>query len=170
MLVALVTASTSTTGKIVGTVTDPSGAVVPKAQITLQNLATNATSTVTSNEAGNFTFPSVTPGPYKITVTSAGFQTANVTNLTVDVNKSLTVPVSLLVGGKEQIVEVREGARVELQTTDAQIGNAINTDAIQKLPTLQAQCHRADVAAAGRHPGREWFAAARYRRNRRPEH
>ena len=56
MLVALATAQTSTTGKIVGTVTDPSGAVVPKAQITLQNLATNATSTVTSNEAGNFKY------------------------------------------------------------------------------------------------------------------
>jgi hypothetical protein len=130
-------AQTATSGKVIGTITDPSGAVVPKAEVQLVNVGTNATLTQPTSEAGQYVFPSVTPGAYTITVKMAGFRTATVPNLTVQVNRSYNLPVTLEVGGESQIVEVRATATVELQTTDAQIGNVLSTDSVLRLPTLQ---------------------------------
>jgi len=130
-------AQTSTTGKVVGTVTDPSGAVVPKADVELLNAGTNAMQTATANDSGEFVFPNVIPGTYKVTVKMRGFRIATVTDLVVEVNKSAEVPVRLEIGGDTEIVEVSATAAAQLQTTDAQIGNSISTDNILRLPTLQ---------------------------------
>ncbi len=91
-------AQTSTAGKVSGTVTDPSGAVVPKAELLLLNLATNAALRVTSDVSGGFDFPVVPPGTYRLTVKMAGFRTESVTDIQVDVEKTLTIPVKLAVG------------------------------------------------------------------------
>ncbi len=130
-------AQTASSGTVVGIVTDPSGAVVPKAQVQLLNANTNAVATQTTNSSGAFTFTNVTPGDYKITAAAAGFRTTQVPNLTVDVNKSLNVPVQMEVGSQSQVIEVTAAATVQLQTTDAQIGSVIETQSIQRLPTLQ---------------------------------
>ncbi len=130
-------AQTATSGTVVGAVTDPSGAAVPKAEVRLENLGTGAPTIQTANAAGEFTFANVTPGTYKITVTAAGFRTSQIPNLVVDVNKSTNVPVHLEVGGQNQIVEVTAAATAQLQTTDAQVGSVIETESIQRLPTLQ---------------------------------
>jgi hypothetical protein len=122
---------------VVGVVTDPSGAVVPKAEIQLVHTDTNATDKVLSNDAGQFVFTGLTPGTYRITVKMAGFHTASVPNLSVQVNKSLNVPVALEIGGEGQMVEVSAASIPLLQTVDAQIGNTVQTDAILRLPTLQ---------------------------------
>ena len=108
-----------------------------KAEVKIQNTGTNATSSQLTNNAGEYTFPNVAPGAYTLTVTMAGFRTSVVQNLTVDVNKSATVPVQLEVGGTNQVVEVNATAAAELQTTDAQIGNVLSTSSILLLPTLQ---------------------------------
>src|SRR5581483_7943679 len=129
-------AQTSTTGVVVGTVTDPSGAAVPNANVQLLNTGTNATANATTNNDGGFTFPNVAPGSYKVTVTASGFRTM-VENGTVEVNKSLNLPVQLEVGGQNQVVEVTAAAAAALQTQDAQIGNVISTNNILRLPTLQ---------------------------------
>src|SRR5215471_7418670 len=123
-------AQTATTGAIIGTVSDPSGAVTPKAEIQLTNLDTNAADKTVTNDAGQFVFATLNPGHYRITVKLAGFRTAWVANLVVEVNKSLNVPVGLEVGADNQIVEVAASATAMLQTIDAQIGNTIQTDAI----------------------------------------
>ncbi len=130
-------AQTATSGAIVGTVTDPQGAVVAKAAVRVQNTETNAIFTQLTNNSGEYTFPNITPGVYTLTVTMAGFRTSSVQNLKIDVNKSASVPVQLEVGGANQIVEVTATAAVELQTTDAQIGNVLSTDTLLRLPTLQ---------------------------------
>ena len=130
-------AQSATSGAVVGTVSDPSGAVVPKAEVTLVNAGTNATQTTTSNDSGGFTFPNVAPGLYTLTVKLGGFRTATVANVGVEVNRSSTVPVKLEVGGDKEIVEVTATAAAQLQTTDSQIGNTVSTDAILRLPTLQ---------------------------------
>src|ERR1051326_2661032 len=128
---------TSTSGTIVGVVTDPTGAVVPKAEVQLVNLDTNATATQTTGSDGGYVFPNLPPGPYKITVTLAGFRTVTIPNLVVEVNKSSNQPIQLEVGGSNQVVEVTATAAAQLQTTDSQIGNVVSTDAILRLPTLQ---------------------------------
>ena len=82
-------------------------------------------------------FPNVTPGAYRVTVKMPGFRTAEVSNVSVEVNKSLPLAIKLEVGGDKEIVEVSASASVQLQTVDAQIGNALSTDSILRLPTLQ---------------------------------
>ena len=130
-------AQTPTTGAVAGVVLDPSGAVVPKAEVQLVNVDTNGTAKQITNDAGQFVFPGLMPGTYNITVKSPGFRTTSVGSLVVEVNKSKNVPVSLEVGADNQVVEVTAAAAAQLQTVDAQIGNTVATDAILRLPTLQ---------------------------------
>src|SRR5215475_5314763 len=130
-------AQTITSGTVLGTITDPTGAVVPKAEVQLLNTETNATATQTTNDDGGYVFPNVTPGTYRITVKMAGFRTATVNNVAVQVNKSLTQSIALEVGGTGEVVEVTTSAVAQLQTTDSQIGNSITVDLISKLPSLQ---------------------------------
>src|SRR5437868_6574966 len=133
----LMMAQTSTTGAVTGVVTDPSGAVVPKADVQLTNADTNASDKQVSNDAGQFIFPSLTPRNYNITVKSAGFRTASLANLLVQVNKSTNITVGLEVGAGAEVVEVTAAVGAQLQTTDSQIGNTVSTDSILRLPTLQ---------------------------------
>ena len=134
---SLAWAQTSSTGGVVGTVTDASGAVVAKASVTLSNPETNASFSVTTSDSGQYSFPSVPPGNYQLSVKAQGFRTASFPGLTVSVNKSVNVPVKLQVGAASETVEVQATAQVELQTTDAQLGNIISRESISKLPTLQ---------------------------------
>jgi hypothetical protein len=130
-------AQTSTTGVVTGVVTDPTGAVVPKADVELANQETNAVVRQATNDAGQFVFAGLAPGTYKITVKQAGFRTEALPNLTLDVNKTINVPVKLEVGASSEVVEVTATSTIQLQTSDAQIGNTMETDAILRLPTLQ---------------------------------
>ena len=130
-------AQTSTTGALAGVITDPTGAVVPKAEVQLVNADTNATEKQVTNDSGQYIFPSLTPGNYKITVRVAGFRTATVSNLIVEVNRSRPASVTLEVGSDTQVVEVTAAGAALLQTMDAQIGNTVQTEAILRLPTLQ---------------------------------
>src|SRR5579862_3982158 len=128
---------TTSAGKVSGTVTDPTGAVVPKAELQLLNVGTNAALNALSDASGGFSFPVVPPGEYRLTVKMTGFRTATVTGVGVDVEKVSTVPVKLEVGGDKEVVEVTATAAAQLQTTDAQIGNVVSTDNILRLPTLE---------------------------------
>jgi hypothetical protein len=132
-----VAAQTSTTGTVSGSVADSSGAFVPKAEVQLTNVETNAVQTQTTNDSGVYVFPSVVPGTYRITVKMSGFRTALIASVPVEVNKTTTQPVTLEVGGDKEVVEVVANATAQLQTVDAQIGNTMTTDAILRLPTLQ---------------------------------
>ena len=129
-------AQTTSAGKVVGTVADPTGASVPKAQVQLVNTGTNQTFTATADDSGGFTFPVVPPGTYRLTVTMSGFRTATITNIEVEVEKTSTLPVRLEVGGTTETVEVTATAAAQLQTQDSQIGNTMSTDNILRLPTL----------------------------------
>ena len=130
-------AQTSTTGIVLGTVTDSSGATMVDATVVLRNTATNNQTTQTTNGAGQYTFVNVAPGTYEVTVKKDGFRTSTVTALTVEVAKSYTVDVKLEVGAVSESITVSTEARVELQTTDAQVGDVIGGTTLSRLPTLQ---------------------------------
>jgi hypothetical protein len=130
-------AQTSTTGIVLGTVTDSSGATMVDATVVLRNTATNNQTTQTTNAAGQYTFVNVAPGAYEVTVKKDGFRTSTVTALTVEVAKSYTVDVKLEVGAVSESITVSTEARVELQTTDAQVGDVIGGTTLSRLPTLQ---------------------------------
>ena len=130
-------AQTAASSVVVGTVTDQSGAAVPGASVKLTNVATGAVQTLTANDSGQYTFPTVTPGTYTVEATKQGFRTASVQNLAIDVSKSYLVNITMQVGEISQSVVVEAGTTVELQTTTAQVGNVINNDEMDHLPTLQ---------------------------------
>jgi hypothetical protein len=129
-------AQTANSALVLGTVTDPAGAVVPDAKAQITNTGTNETKEMQTNSAGQFSFPGVAPGPYKVTITKAGFATFVESNLIVDVNKSYSVDVKLEVSSGKEIVEVTAGAQAELETADAVVGGVIGGQMLTRLPTL----------------------------------
>src|SRR5712664_982540 len=127
---------TLTTGQVLGQVVDPSGAGVPGANVELRDAGTGATRMATTNSEGQYVFPQVPPGFYSVTVTAAGFAKAVVSSVTVQVDKTATINVSLKLGNTSETVEVRSTVGAELQTMDSTVGNTIGGEEILALPTL----------------------------------
>ena len=88
-----------------------------------------------TSTTGAYVFPNVAPGTYDITVDQAGFAQARVTGQRVEVGRQLTVNIPLSVGAANTIVEVKTTG-VELQTLNSTIGNTVNSDMLQSLPSL----------------------------------
>ena len=128
-------AASTSTGTIVGQVTDPSGAVVPKATVTITNAATSTKRTTQTNDTGAYVFVSVQPGIYDITATKTGFSEARALGQVVEVGRQLTVNIPLAVGTATQEVTVQVTG-TELQTLNATIGQTITGTALQNMPTL----------------------------------
>jgi hypothetical protein len=129
-------AQTSDSALVLGIVTDPAGAVVPDATVSLTNAATNETRTATTSSAGQYVFPNVSPGNYTLKVSKGGFATTTFTNIQLNVSKSYTYDAKLEVSSGKETVEVTAGAVAELQTTDAVIGNVVSGTMMTRLPTL----------------------------------
>lgn len=124
------------TGTVQGQVTDPSGAAIPGATVTLIDPSTNTPLTQTTNADGRYTFPNVNPGHYNLEVSKQGFATARLTNQAVEVGLSLTLNVTLQVGTTSTTVEVQAQAGAELQTMNATVGSDITGASIQMMPNL----------------------------------
>jgi len=123
------------TGNIVGTITDPSGAVVPGADITITDKTTNAVSKTTTNREGHYVFVNVPPSTYDIKISKSGFQTALVQGQEVLVGQALTEDVRLPLGSVSQEITV-ETTGTELQTLNATVGNTVNGVALDSLPAI----------------------------------
>jgi len=129
-----VNAQVTTAGSISGSVTDPSGSVVPNATVTAVNTATGAESTATTSENGTFNIPQLTRGVYRITIqTGSGFKKAEVTDVKVNVGSPTTVNVTLELGTPQETVTIVGGGEV-LQTQTANIGQTITGRQIIDLP------------------------------------
>jgi hypothetical protein len=128
-------AQSSSTGTVAGSVTDPSGAVVADATVTLTDISTNVARTTTTNPSGRYVYVDVNPGMYSIAVSKAGFETTKTLNQEVKIGASLTVNLSLQVGGANVVVEVSAVGN-ELQTMNATVGNTITSTSIDNLPSL----------------------------------
>ena len=114
-------------GRITGTVVDPSGSVIAKASITLTNERTGEVTTAVTNEAGAFVFPTAPPSGYKIQVKAQGYSTLEKTGLVLSANQSLALGnLQLAVGSVTDTVTISAvGATVELDTSGQ---NALLTD------------------------------------------
>jgi len=127
---------TAATATVSGTVSDPTGAVVPGAEVVLTDITTNVARTMTTDATGHYAFVSVLPGVYRLTVRMEGFRQALVPELKVDVAKAYTVNFTLEVGAIAEVVEVTAGVEVELQKLDATVGAVHKGEALQRLPNI----------------------------------
>lgn len=122
------------TTSLTGTVTDPTGAVIPSTQITLTNVKTGMLRSATSNETGHYTMAQLTPGTYQLVAKATGFTNVTIRSIELLVDSPATINIKFeKVGGVSETVQV-EAAAVQINTVDASLGNAISTQAIMELP------------------------------------
>jgi hypothetical protein len=120
-------------GSVNGTVTDPSGAAVAGATVTLRNVGTNATSQTTTTDLGAYSFPVVNVGRYEITVKAGSFKEFVAKNVEVHVSTTTEVNGKLELGSSSDIVTV-EATDVQVQTTTAEVGAVIEGTQVRELP------------------------------------
>jgi hypothetical protein len=122
------------TGTIVGRVTDPSGAVVPGATVTILNLDTNAARMLETNESGAYSSPLLPPGKYRITVEKATFARAVFNDIILAVNDTLRVDAAIRIGQRSDEVTVGDEALPLVQADSSTIGQVIDRRKITELP------------------------------------
>jgi carboxypeptidase family protein len=120
-------------GSIGGVVTDSAQAIVQRATVRLQNVATGVAREVPTNETGYYVFTNVLPAVYDITVTATGFKAAVQKELQVQVNQNLRVDVQLEVGEVRQSVEITATAQL-LESTNSKVGTVVETKQVTELP------------------------------------
>ncbi|MBZ5560930.1 MAG: TonB-dependent receptor [Acidobacteriia bacterium] len=133
MVLPAVSYSQINTGGILGRVTDPSGAVVANAKVTLANLGTGVEVEGSVTPTGDYAFRGLAPGMYKLTVTAPGFTTFEETNIPVTVATTANRDVQLTLGATTTAVTVTASA-VALQTASAQLGTTVGEREVRDLP------------------------------------
>ncbi|MGB6482782.1 MAG: carboxypeptidase-like regulatory domain-containing protein [Candidatus Acidiferrales bacterium] len=131
----LLFSQSATTGLVTGVVTDPSGAVIPGAIVTLQQHGTGTNQSTKTGQDGRYVFPAVNPDDYTVTFAAAGFETAVVNLLKIEVLKGYTVNIIMKVGAASQTVTVAATTAAELQTTTATVGEVLTGAPLESLPT-----------------------------------
>ena len=126
-------AQASFTGTILGTVSDPAGAVVPNAKVSVTNVLTNETTQASTDAAGNYFAPNLKPGTYRVSVESAGFKKSVRDSIPLQIDQLARVDVSLALGSLSEVVEVVAGAPV-LQTETGTVGQVVDNRKIVNLP------------------------------------
>ena len=129
-------AQTASSGSLSGLVSDPTGAAVSGADVTLIDTATKGSQTVVTNDTGRYNFPVVSPGLYDITVSKSGFKLHRLTQQKVSIGLVLTINVTLEIGSLTETVVVTAGVGSYLQSTNATIGNTISLKELELLPNL----------------------------------
>jgi len=133
LLAAPFAGAQSTGGRIRGTVSDPSGASVAAATVTLINEATHAARDVQSGASGEYIFIEVPVGTYEIDVTQTGFKKYVHKGIALDLNEVISVDITLQLGSSAERVEVT-GAPPVIDTTSTQLGAVVNERSSTQLP------------------------------------
>jgi hypothetical protein len=130
-----VLAQATSAGTITGTVTDPSGAVIPGAVITVTDPSTKSVRTTTSNANGLYVLPDVPPGHYAVTAVKAGFSTDAIADLTISVGAQSTANFKLAIGAESTTVDV-VASNSDLQTLNASTAETVDPQLVDSLPAI----------------------------------
>lgn len=122
-----------TTGSVNGQVTDPSGAAVPNATVTLLNSSIGVNRTVTTNGQGEYTFDDVRNGTYEVNVESASFQQFHTKGVIVNVSTATRVDAKLSVGNVSEVMTV-SAAAIQVQTDSGALGTIVDGTQVKELP------------------------------------
>ena len=123
-----------TRGSLAGIVTDPTGAALPAAAVTLKNPATGAEARATTDSQGAFVFPSLAVGRYAITVEAKGFKRAAVADVVIEVSTPARVEITLEVGATSEQVTIAGGAQEVVNTSSPMLTNVVERKQIVDLP------------------------------------
>lgn len=126
-------------GRISGTVQDPTGALVPNARVVLKDTKTGITKEATASEGGTFLFPDLGNGLYEVTVSSPGFRTSLVQNISVSTNQTTDIRISLEVGEATETVTVTEGLSQALETSSQLVASTLSPKTVTELPLAGRQ-------------------------------
>jgi hypothetical protein len=133
LILAVTTSSAQSTATLSGSVTDPSGAAVPQAQVTVRGLSTGVVREVKSDSAGNYTVPSLQPGNYSVIVKSSGFADYTVPAVTLQVDQNVTANVKLGLAATGEVVEV-QGTTPIIDAGTMTVGQVVDQKTVQEIP------------------------------------
>ena len=151
VLLSLQMLGQTTTGSIVGTITDGTGALVPRASVTVTNMETNITTKTATDAGGNYVVTPVAIGRYSVTVELPGFKKSVSTNITVNVQDRVRVDAVLQLGAVTETVEVASSAPL-LQTDTSYLGQVVESQKIVDLPLNGRYFSQLAVLTAGAAP------------------
>src|SRR5262249_54831392 len=117
-------------GVITGTVTDPTGAVVPNATVTITNVGTNISQNTTTGSDGSYRFPLVPPGTYTVEVKATNFATVRISGVVVEASQTVPLNRQLELAKAQQVIEVTEQAPL-VQTATSDLGFQVDSSTIQ---------------------------------------
>lgn len=122
------------TATIRGTVTDPSGAIVPGAKVAVTNVNTGVVSNTVTNGAGSYNVQFLPIGQYKVTATASGFSTTSAGPYTLQIDQTANVNLSLKMGAATTTVSVSSNEQPLLNTENSTIGSSISSHMLQSMP------------------------------------
>jgi hypothetical protein len=134
LLATKVNAQLAGTGTIQGTVTDPTGAVIAKAAVTITETATSVKREARTDNAGIYVFPNIPAATYNVVVTAPGFETYEQTDIVLEVGSNISINPRLTVGKTDTKVEVKAGETQQLQTEDPTYKQTLDAEEISEIP------------------------------------
>ena len=150
LLMVFVTASAQEfRGSLAGNVTDPNGAALPGATVTIKNVETNVENTATTNDDGSYSFPLLMPGQYTLTVTAQGFGTTTNEGIQIRVAEKLTLDVQVQVAGVGETVTTIASQGPALETGSVSTGTVVESKQIQELPLAEGTAYQLATLAPG---------------------
>jgi len=135
-------------GGISGLVTDQSGAIIPGATVTAQDLANGIKLSTVSSAAGLYSFVSLSPGKYQITIAAPGFESVQLKNVPVTVDQETTANASLKVGSTTEVVTVTETTSL-VDTSNSTVGQLISAETIDRVPLVSRNVYDLVQLSAG---------------------
>jgi hypothetical protein len=123
----------SYTAQLRGTVSDPSGAVVPKAKVTITDDATNVSTTLSTDDAGHYIFTALRPSTYTLKIEAAGFETLIQKQVVLGVGQQTSLDISVKPAMATTEVQVIEAAPM-LDTSSASLGTDVTNEFVSRIP------------------------------------
>lgn len=139
-------------GAITGTVTDPSGAAMPRIGVTLRNVARGEVLKLETTSAGQYAVPDLIPGTYTITAAADGFRPTTKTDVMVRLGDTIRVDIQMTIGGVQEKIEVVAEAQL-LRPDSSDVGTTVERQAIFNLPLQVGGSARDPLAFAKLTPG-----------------
>jgi hypothetical protein len=146
-------------GSILGTATDPQGAAVPNAKVTVTNQRKGTSDQTTTNQDGNYSVTHLIPDVYTVRVEAPGFKAAETKDVTVSADTGSRVDLQLQVGGATETVEVT-GEAPQLKTDRADVATTFNDRYVEQLPILNRNFTTLELLSPGTQLLAGWNHAA----------